>query len=79
MPGAATRVTERRNRRGELAGWPVGIVSYRLHDHYVCEIDNVSPGTRIALGEGETRQKAEAHALAIAERMLTHARRRPMI
>jgi hypothetical protein len=79
MASGATRVTEHQNRRSELAGWPVGIVSYRLGDHYVCQVDNVSPGARLALAEGETREEAETQALEIAERMLTHARRRPMI
>ena len=46
-------------RREELAGWPVGIASYRLGERFVCEIDNVSPGARLARAEGATREEAE--------------------
>ena len=57
-------------RRTELAGWPVGIVSYKLGDKWFCEIDNVSPGARIARAEGPTREAAERDAKAAASRRL---------
>ncbi len=63
----ARRVEQYQSRRQELAGWPVGIVSYRLGDRFICEVDNVSPGGRIARAEGATREQAEAAALADAE------------
>jgi hypothetical protein len=61
-------------RREELAGWPVGIVSYKLGDRYVCEIDNVSPGARVARAEGASREEAERLAREAAERRLGRTR-----
>ena len=61
-------------RREELAGWPVGIASYRLGERFVCEIDNVSPGARLARAEGATREEAERAAMADAERRLARTR-----
>jgi len=57
-------------RRQEVAGWPVGIVSYQLGERFICEIDNVSPGARIARAEAATREEAERAALETAERRL---------
>jgi hypothetical protein len=64
------RAEDYQRRRQELAGWPVGIVSYRLGDRFICEIDNVSPGARVARAEGDTREEAERAAIATAERRL---------
>jgi hypothetical protein len=64
------RAEDYQRRRQELAGWPVGIVSYRLNDRFICEIDNVSPGARVARAEGATREEAERAAIATAERRL---------
>ena len=61
-------------RREELAGWPVGIASYRLGERFVCEIDNVSPGACLARAEGATREEAEGAAMAAAERRLAQTR-----
>lgn len=60
--------------RREVAGWPVGIVSYKLGERYVCEVDNVSPGARLARGEGAMREEAEKNALTKAEAMLSRTR-----
>ncbi|HEX6142346.1 MAG TPA: hypothetical protein VFZ01_06490 [Geminicoccaceae bacterium] len=68
------RAEEYQRRREELAGWPVGIVSYRLGEHFVCEVDNVTPGARIARGEGGSREEAERAALRDAERRLGRTR-----
>ncbi len=68
------RPEDYQRRRVELGGWPVGIVSYRLGDRFYCEIDNVSPGARIARAEGATREAAEEEALAAAERRLGRTR-----
>ena len=62
------RAEDYQRRRQELAGWPVGIVSYKLGDRFICEIDNVSPGARVARAEGSTREEAERAAIATAER-----------
>jgi hypothetical protein len=64
------RAEDYRRRRQELAGWPVAIVSYKLADRFICEIDNVNPGARVARAEGATREEAEAAAMATAERRL---------
>jgi hypothetical protein len=68
------RAEDYQRRRQELAGWPVGIVSYKLGDRYVCEIDNVSPGARLARAEGSTREEAERAAIETAERRLGRTR-----
>jgi hypothetical protein len=68
------RAEDYQRRRQELAGWPVGIVSYKLGEQFVCEIDNVSPGARVARAEGATREEAERAAIASAERRLARAR-----
>jgi hypothetical protein len=68
------RAEDYQRRREELAGWPVGIVSYRLGERYICEIDNVSPGARIARAEGSSREDAEGKALADAARRLGRTR-----
>jgi hypothetical protein len=68
------RAEEYQRRREELAGWPVGIVSYKLGERFICEIDNVSPGARVARAEGATREEAERAAIATAERRLGRTR-----
>jgi hypothetical protein len=64
------RAEDYQRRRQELAGWPVGIVSYKLGDRFICEIDNVNPGARVARAEGATREEAERAAMESAERRL---------
>jgi hypothetical protein len=61
-------------RREELAGWPVAIVSYKLGERYICEIDNVNPGARVAHAEAATREDAERAAIEAAERRLGRTR-----
>jgi hypothetical protein len=72
------RTEDYQRRRDQLAGWPVGIVSYRLGDRYICEVDNVSPGARLARAEGATREEAEQQALEMAERRLARTRVHPI-
>jgi hypothetical protein len=64
-------------RRGELKGWAINIVSYRIGDRYYCTIDNVDPGARFARAEGTTREEAESIALEKANKYLDQTRRRP--
>jgi hypothetical protein len=68
------RAEDYQRRRQELAGWPVGIVSYKLGERFICEIDNVSPGARVARAEGSTREEAERAAMETAERRLGRTR-----
>jgi hypothetical protein len=71
------RAEDYQRRRQELAGWPVGIVSYRLGDRFICEIDNANPGARLARAEGSTREEAERAAIETAERRLGRTRIHP--
>jgi hypothetical protein len=64
-------------RREQVNGWDINIVSYRIGDRYYCTIDNVDPGARFARAEGATRDEAEAGALAKATRYLQQTRRFP--
>jgi hypothetical protein len=64
-------------RREELRGWSVNIVSYRVGDRYYCTIDNVDPGARFARAEGATREEAESIALEKADKYLGQTRRFP--
>ncbi len=75
---ATLRAEHYQRRREELEGWQVNIVSYKLGDRYCCEVDNVSPGARLARGEGATREGAEAEALDIARKMLAGTRTFPV-
>ncbi len=68
------RTEDYQRRQEKLAGWPVGIVSYKLGDKWFCEIDNVSPGARIARAEGATREDAERDAIAAATRRLARTK-----
>jgi hypothetical protein len=68
------RTEEYQRREEKLAGWPVGIVSYRLGDTWYCEIDNVSPGARIVRAKGPTRADAERDAKATATRRLARTK-----
>lgn len=59
----------------ELSGWPVRLVSYKLGDEYVCEADNVSPGSTLARFSSSTPEEAERQALSKAGHMLGKTRR----
>ncbi|MET3591326.1 class 3 adenylate cyclase [Mesorhizobium shonense] len=64
-------------RKQRLGSWEIGVSSYKLGSRYRCEVDNVSPGTRLARGEGATRAEAEARALSEARETLAGTRVRP--
>jgi hypothetical protein len=72
--GTVLRSEDYRRRRERLEGWDIGIASYKLGGRYCCEVDNVSPGARLARGEGATRDEAEAEALNKAREMLARTR-----
>lgn len=57
-------------RKTELAGWPVRIVTYRLGTVYRTTIDNTDPGAWVVKSEGATKQEAERKALQEAEALL---------
>jgi hypothetical protein len=61
-------------RQTDLAGWQVGIASYKIGERFICEVDNANPGARLARGEGLTREDAEQQALVVAQRRLERTR-----
>ena len=64
-------------RKDEIDGWPVNIVTYRIGDKYYCTIDNVDPGARFARAEAATREEVERVALDKAQRHLKQTRKFP--
>ncbi len=69
------RAEEFRERRLELAGWPVNISSYRVGTEWHAKADNVSPGAALARTKGATREEAEELAFRRAEWLLARTRR----
>ena len=68
---------EFQERREQLDGWGVNIVSYRVGDVFYCTIESVDPGARFARAEGATRDEAESAAQQRAREYLKQTRRRP--
>ena len=72
------RAEDYQRRRQELAGWPVGIVSYKLGDRFICEIDNVAP-ERVWHGPRAPRaRRPSATAMETAERRLGRTKVHPV-
>ena len=57
-------------RKTQLAGWPVNIVTFRLGTVYHTTIDNTDPGAWVVKAQGTTKQDAESKALKDAEALL---------
>ena len=57
-------------RKTQLAGWPITIVSYKLGTTYYVTVDNQNPGAWVAKAQGATKQEAEAKALKDAEALM---------
>ncbi len=57
-------------RKTQLAGWPVTIVSYKLGASYHTTIDNTDPGAWVVKAQGLTKQEAESKALKEAEALM---------
>ena len=57
-------------RKTQLAGWPVTIVTFRLGSVYHTTIDNTDPGAWVVKAQGATKQDAETKALRDAEALL---------
>ena len=64
-------------RKAELAGWPVNIVSYRLGTTYYVSIHNEEPGAWIVKGQGSTLAEAETKARQEAEALLAKIKKTP--
>ncbi len=57
-------------RKTQLAGWPVTIITYRLETTYHTTIDNTDPGAWVVKAQGTTKQEAESKAMKEAEALL---------
>jgi len=66
---------EFRERKLEVAGWPVNLTSYRLGAAWHAKADNVSPGATMARARGATREEAEQQVLARAQELLGRTQR----
>ena len=66
---------EYKERKVEVAGWPVNLASYRLGIEWHCKADNVSPGAALARTTGASRAEAEQKALKRAEELLGRTKR----
>lgn len=64
-------------RKAELGGWPVNIVTYRLGSTYYTTVENNDPGAWVVKGEGGSKDEAESKALKEAETLLTKVRKTP--
>jgi len=64
-------------RKTELAGWPVNIVTYRLGSTYYTTVENNDPGAWVVKAEGTNKQEAEAKALKEAEALLAKIKKSP--
>ena len=62
-------------RKVEVDGWQVRISCYRLGDKFHCTADNVSPGANLARVVSDSREDAEAKALARAKELLARTKR----
>ena len=62
-------------RKTQLAGWPITIVTYRLGSIFHTTIDNTDPGAWVVRAEGATKQEAETKALTEAEALLVKVKK----
>ena len=64
------KVEEYSERKSQLAGWAVNIVTYRLGSIYHTTIDNTDPGAWVVKAEGATKEEAESKATKEAQGLL---------
>ncbi len=64
-----------KERKEQLAGWPVKIVSYKVGTTYHVSIHNQEPGAWICKREGSTLDGAEKEARARATELLSKTRK----
>ena len=64
-------------RKADLAGWPVTIITYRLEGIYHTTIENTDPGAWVVKAEAASKQDAEGKALKDAESLLAKAKKSP--
>ena len=56
------RAEQYQERKEQLSGWPVKIISYRLGNTFHVSIHNEEPGAWIVKGEGSSLAEAEGKA-----------------
>jgi dsRNA-specific ribonuclease len=62
-------------KKEQLAGWPVRILSYKVGEKYHVTVHNEQPGAWVAKAEGATLQEAEQKAREAAGERLARTRR----
>ena len=62
-------------RKAELAGWPVTIITFRLGSVYHTTIDNTDPGAWVVKAQGATKDETEHKATQEAEALLEKVKR----
>jgi hypothetical protein len=65
-------------RKVDVDGWQVNLTTYQLGDKWHTKADNVSPGAALARVVADTREDAEAGALARAKELLSRTKRHPV-
>jgi len=68
------RASDQRQRVERFGRWQVRLVSYAIGSRFTCIADNVDPGARLARVQADTREEAEARALAEAQAKLAATR-----
>ena len=71
------KAEEYKERKEQLSGWPVRIVSYKLGATYYVSIHNEEPGAWIVKGEGNSLADAEAKARQEAAEALAKIKKNP--
>ena len=64
------KAEEYSERKEQLSGWPITIVTYRLGTVYHTTIDNTDPGAWVVKSQGASKQEAETKALDEAKALL---------
>ena len=64
------KVEEYSERKTQLAGWPVTVVTYRLESIYHTTIDNTDPGAWVVKAQGVSKEESESKALKEAQALM---------
>ncbi|MBI3009426.1 MAG: hypothetical protein HYY57_00335 [Candidatus Omnitrophica bacterium] len=64
-------------RKAQIAGWPVHIITYRLGTTYYTTIDNTDPGAWVVKAQGSTKDASESQALKEAQTLLEKIKKTP--
>ena len=71
------KTQEYQERKEELSGWPVKVISYKLGGNYYVSIHNEEPGAWIVKGQGPTLAEALAQARTEAAEALAKVKKSP--